>query len=564
MSVYDLKSIDLPRVAGASLAAVVKAVENPLFGGPIKKKMLSDVGFQTFRKTRAHAAPATWPLLPAADGEARDADVDLVSLAQLTTTDAPAGHAPAGIADYHRAYAEGAVSPVDVAERFLQLHVQAEEQTPRMRWLIAQDEDDLRAQAEASARRHQDGNALGVLDGVPVAVKDEVDQKGYPTTVGTSIYGAMGKKTSDAEAVRRLREQGALLVGKTNMHELGIGVTGVNPHHGTPRNPYDPSRCTGGSSSGSGAIVAGGMVPLALGADGGGSIRIPAALCGVVGLKPTFGRISEHGAAPLCWSVAHLGPMAWTARDCAVGYAVMAGPDAREPTTLRQGRVHVDDVGDTDLSHLTFGVFRPWVEHAEPGVVDAFDRALAQLKDRGAKVKRISIPGLDLVRLAHLVTIVGEMATSQLAESDKRQQLALDSRMNLALGQTLTATDYVHAQRHRTAITQQFLQLLDDVDAIVTPTTACTAVPLRDDALAQGESDLLTASRIMRYAAAGNLTGLPAISFPVGYDDAGLPVGMQLMGRPWEEAMLLQVAHAAEGFVGRRKPRVWLAPSLTA
>ena len=176
--------------------------------------------------------------------------------------------------------------------------------------MIAVNRDDVMKQAREATQRIKAGKPLSIFDGVPVAVKDELDMVPYPTTVGTSFLGKSPAK-EDATVVARMRAAGALLVGKTNMHEIGINVTGLNPHHGTTRNPYNTDHFTGGSSSGSATAVAAGLVPVAIGADGGGSIRIPASFCGVFGLKPTFGRVSEHGAAPLCWSVAHRRTVGW-------------------------------------------------------------------------------------------------------------------------------------------------------------------------------------------------------------------------------------------------------------
>jgi Asp-tRNA(Asn)/Glu-tRNA(Gln) amidotransferase A subunit family amidase len=223
------------------------------------------------------------------------------------------------VADFARAYRGGQLSPVDVARRLADACSSLDERDPAMQLLIAQDADDLMAQAEASAARFAAGEPLGVFDGVPVAVKDELDQVPYPTTVGTAFLGRESAD-EDATVAARFRAQGALLFGKTAMHEIGIGVTGLNPHHGTPRNPYDPGHFTGGSSSGPAAVVAAGLCPVAIGADGGGSIRTPAALCGISGLKATYGRISEHGAYPLCWSVGHVGPLAATVLDTALAY----------------------------------------------------------------------------------------------------------------------------------------------------------------------------------------------------------------------------------------------------
>lgn len=549
---YDLAPIKVPRLAGGSLRAACALVESSAVGGLVLKQMQGNLGIERFRATATSAPIAFGPPVPRVLADDRE-PLDLAELA---------GRAPEGegfrfesAVDFHRAYREGLCTPLEVAERVIAATKESQAADPAMSLFIAQDEADVLRQAEASARRWAEGAPLGPLDGVPVAVKDEVDQEGYPTTVGTRFLGRAPAR-SDATVVARLRAQGALLIGKANMHELGIGVTGLNPHHGTPRNPYDPARHTGGSSSGSGAAVAAGLCPIAVAADGGGSIRQPAALCGVFGLKPTFGRVSEHGAAPLCWSVAHLGPIAATALDCALGYAVMAGKDDRDPQSQRQPPPDLDALFDDDLRGLSLGVYAPWFEDADPEVVSTCKRMLDALCERGAVVKEIEIPNLDLLRVAHLVTIAVEMATSQLAWfKQHRGDYGADVRMNLALARALPSSDYVHAQRHRSEIAARFAALLKEVDVICTPTTACTAPLVPKDALSTGESNLPLLGKIMRYAPAANFTGLPAITMPAGYDEAGLPIGFQIMGRPWQESLLLRLARVAEEVVLRREPR---------
>jgi Asp-tRNA(Asn)/Glu-tRNA(Gln) amidotransferase A subunit family amidase len=232
----------------------------------------------------------------------------------------------------------------------------------------------------------------------------------YPTTVGTRFLGGSPAR-EDATVVARLRAAGALLVGKTNMHEIGIGVTGLNPHSGATRNPHDPSHFSGGSSGGSAAAVAAGLCPVALGADGGGSIRIPSAFCGQVGLSPTYARVSSFGSAPLAWTVDHYGPIAGSALDAALAYAVLAGPDPRDPCTLRQPPVTLDTFDDVDLRGLILGVYRPWFEHASPAMVEGCSKLLKDLEQMGAEVREIEIPELDAARIAHLVTIVTSRTT---------------------------------------------------------------------------------------------------------------------------------------------------------
>jgi Asp-tRNA(Asn)/Glu-tRNA(Gln) amidotransferase A subunit family amidase len=533
-------------------------VENPLTAGPLTRRLLSDAGILMLRKAVAQDAllvrPPMIPVESTPSWHTQATPVNLPAIVGGEQTSA-GFHFPS-VADFVVAYTSGRLTPVAVASRVLEAVSADERRSPAMRTFIAQNADDLMSQARASAQRHQARATLGPLDGVPVAIKDELDQQGYSTTVGTSFLGTV-PAAEDASVVRRLREAGALLIGKTNMHEIGLGVTGVNPHHGAARNPYNPARMTGGSSSGVASAVALGLCPFGVGADGGGSIRIPSALCGIVGLKATFGRVSEHGAAPLCWSVGHVGPMAATVRDCAVAYALIAGPDPRDVNTLGQPPVHLDDWAGNNLKGLRVGVNDPWFQDASSDVVASCRAALKQLTGAGAVLVDVEIPELALLRAVHLVTIISEMAAAHLEHfSKQRDRYGLDTRVNLALARTLTAYDYVHAQRLRQRICRNFAQLLERVDMIATPATATTAPVVHDDVLSTGESDLPTTDKMIRFALPANVTGLPAISVPAGYDANGLPVGLQLMGRAWEEHTLLRAARVVEAGVERRRPQV--------
>ncbi|MBI4956101.1 MAG: amidase [Myxococcales bacterium] len=555
---YDLKPIKAPRAAGLLLRGFVVAVENAATGALLADKLLGDAGILALREREVHTPlAAAHPVLDhglprAATGRP---PVDLGALGDRLPAP-PARGTQEGVLDFARAYRDKRTDPRAVAERALAIVAETEARSPALRLFIAQDKDDLLRQADASAARHAAGKSLGPLDGVPVAVKDELDQAGYPTTVGTRFLGTT-PATADAEVVARLRRAGALLVGKANMHEIGLGVTGLNPHHGAARNPHDPARATGGSSSGPAAAVAAGVCPLAVGADGGGSIRIPAALCGVFGLKATFGRVSEHGAAELCWSVGHVGPIAGSARDLALGYAAMAGLDEKDPQSLWQPEVDLDGLERPDLAGVRLGIYRPWFEDAEPDVV-ARTRALVDaLCAAGATLVDVELPELETLRAVHLVTIVGEMAAAHAGHYARhRTDYGLDTRLNLALGRRFQAYDYVHAQRHRARLGRLYAEAFAPIDALVTPATGCTAPLLPADALETGESNLPVTERIMRFAALANLTGQPAVSVPAGYDATGLPVGLQLVGKPWQEALLLRLAFACEGLVERHEPAV--------
>lgn len=554
---YDLKTARAPRLTGTGLAAAAWLLETGPTRALLAPGLLRDTGVAAFRRVHLTEAPSVLPALPRLASAPAEpaAPPDLAALARPSWA---VGFRAETVADFAAAFAQGRRTPLQVAERLLGLLEADAAQQPGLRALVAWRRDDVIAQARAATARWQAGAPLGPLDGVPVAVKEELDVAGHATTAGTRFLRETA--VTDATVVARLRSQGALIVGKANMHEIGIDTSGFNAHHGTPRNPWDPRRYTGGSSSGSAAAVAAGLCPVAVGADGGGSIRIPASLCGVVGLKATFSRISEAGAYPLCWSVGHVGPLAASVADLALAYAVMAGPDPLDPRTLHQPAPRVDPAvagASADLRGLRLGIFTPWLEDAQPGVVAALRHALAGLQARGATLVEVEVPDLELGRIAHAVTILCEMATGLGPYLEpQRQAFGRGTRLNLALARMLSGTDYVRAQQARTRMTAHLERVFERVDVLVTPTTACTAPLIRPDVMPHGESDLGLTSALMRFAFLANLTGHPALSVPCGHDGEGLPVGLQLMGRPWEEHRLLTWAGVVEAAVAPRAPSV--------
>ena len=552
-AVYDLKSVKLPRLSGTPLRLMAALLEGPLHR-LLVPNLLRSAGVMRLRERAIDEEPTFYPLhfssAPAKENE-------VVPQKEWPGTSPPhSGFHFSTVHDYAAAFREGAITPEETALRVLESIESSDAADPPLKAFIAVDREDVLRQAGEAAQRLKNGEALSVFDGVPVAIKDELDMTPYPTSVGTSFLGKI-PATEDATVVARLRAAGAVLIGKTNMHEIGLGVTGSNPHHGTPRNPYDPARYTGGSSSGSAAAVAAGLCPVAIGADGGGSIRIPASFCGLVGLKSTFGRLSEFGAAPLDWSVAHLGPIAASATDAALAWAVMAGPDAKDPMSLHQPAPGLHGWDNLDLSDLTLGVFWPWFRHANKNVVATCEATLTKLKQMGAKVREVVIPDLEAGRIAHTVTITSEMAEEHNRYYEKHHRdYSFEVRISLGLARQFSARDYVQAQRIRTRMIAHFRAALQHVDAIITPSTGLTAPLIPQDALQNGESDLSTLTEIMRFATFANLTGLPAISFPAGYDHDGMPVGLQAISRPWQEPLLLRLALAAESTVERKKPQL--------
>ncbi len=464
------------------------------------------------------------------------------------------------VADYTRAYRQRTTTPEEVARRVVDAVAASNQLSPPLRAIIRCNPEDVMKQARESTQRLSQGRPAGILEGVPIAIKDELDVLPYATTVGTGFLGRQ-LPAEDSAVAARLRSAGAILIGKANMYEIGIAPLGNNPIHGFVRNPYDMAHDSGGSSSGCAAAVAAGIVPLAIGADGGGSVRIPAALCGITGLKPTFGRISAFGAASLCWSVGHLGPLGATALDTAIGYGVCGGPDPRDPQSVRQPAVHLDDFHNSDLTGVTLGICESWFQDADADVVRSCEATLQALETMGAVRRNVDIAGLEEQRLAHAVTILSEMTTTTEAYyRDHRREFALPTRINLAVGREFSNADYIRAQQIRTDALAEWRRVLTDVDVVITPSTACTAPRLRPGSEQHGESDLSTVTRIMQYAIPGNLCGMPAISIPSGYDSQGLPVGIQIMGRHWEDHLLLRIAHAAEQVTEFRRPAVQFDP----
>lgn len=553
MTTYSRQPVAAPVVSGAALKAFVGALETPGLGAALLGKIMRDSGLDAFRAADpGDASPVQVPLEPLGS-EPRPPEANGLQLAAQAVRTLPGVETVAAFRD---AYASGASDPTQVIRR-LHAHLERLESGPKpLALFIHRTPDEVLQQADESAQRLRDGRARSVLEGVPVVVKDELDVQGHPTTLGTSWRSTVAAR--DATVVARLRAAGAVILGKANMHEIGINPIGINPHHGACRNPFDPSRITGGSSSGSAAAVAAGVAPISLGADGGGSVRIPAALCGVVGLKATWGRLSEGGVPPLAWTPGHVGPIGATVADVAALYAVVAGRDERDPASWRQPPVRLDDVFRGDLHGIRLGVCWPFFEDAEPDVVANAKRAVHVMVAAGATVVEVPPPDLNVVLWSHSAIILTEMCAAMAAETANGgiKRFGLDARTNLAIGQQFKGTDVVHALRHRHALTKDLLKQYASVDLMVSPTTACVAPPMPEHALPLGESNLPVVDALMRFIRVGNLTGFPALSVPSGHDSRGLPTGVHLMARPYEEHLTLRAGFVVEQATERRLPMV--------
>ena len=457
-----------------------------------------------------------------------------------------------------------------MAEAFLEAVAESEARFS-MSLFISQNPDAIRAAAAASTERYAAGKPLSPLDGVPFGVKDELDVEGYPTTAGTAYLGQSREVNGTVPGVAALLEAGAIMTGKLNLHEIGLGTTGLNTVHGTPRNPFNLKHHTGGSSSGSAAAVASELLPFAIGTDGGGSVRIPSALCGCVGLKPTTTRVCALPNPEFCYSVGVAGPIARTVADCALFYAMLANKGHAKysipvPPPLRLPELSVAalscDGTNKPLEGMIGGVYWPWFEDADPEIVALCKGAIDVLVEAGLEIKEIRIPGLHDLSTAHSVTIASEMRAGMsdaMLDRSKRTQLNSETRISLAVAEGFSAAAYVNAQkvRRRADVTLRGIFNKSDqgVDIILSPATPIAAPPILPGSVTGGASDLRTTAMLMRFCQLGNMLGLPGLVVPIGnvpsslggYD---LPIGLQIMGPAFHEATLLHVGAVLESHYG--------------
>jgi aspartyl-tRNA(Asn)/glutamyl-tRNA(Gln) amidotransferase subunit A len=402
----------------------------------------------------------------------------------------------------------------------------------------------LAAAAEADARRAA-GKPLSAMDGVPIAVKDEIDVAGLPTRKGTS-YMSDAPKREDAFLVTRLRRAGAVIVGKVHQHENGLGATGINPNCPVPRNPHHDGHAPGGSSSGCGAAVAAGLVPIAIGADGGGSIRIPASFCGVFGIKPTLGRTSRGGTGFDQGTLAVAGPLASSVADLELFLRLTSDIDPRDAAMSiapELDRAALDRAKDVS-GKLRVGVVPGDLTDADPAIAKAVQNAIEGLQ---AEIVEVRIPLLPLARAIGYVTFGVECASSLRDDLAKhRHRMGHDIRLLMALGERLSGAHFLHAQRLRARLRREVNEALRHCDVLLFPSTGCTAPRIRNGAETTGEVDDSTTQKATRYTFMGNLTGLPAASLPIGVDEAKMPIGLQLVGAAFEEATVLRAAYAFE------------------
>ena len=524
--------------------------------GPVQQLLYHNAGFSAslLALEAAGALDAYAPRYDPTVVPRQPATAESATAAPATTTPATApARGPETLRsaqDYVAAYRHGTATPLGVAERITAL-LDADARLATV-FISTVPRDQLLSAARASTGRYAAGTPLP-LDGVPLVVKDELDVAGLDTTLGLSAAEAARRGVGEAArqtswCVQQLLDAGMLLLGKTNMHELGLDTTGHNPHWGTPPNPYAAGFYPGGSSAGSAAAVGAGLAPIAVAADGGGSIRLPAAYCGVFGLKPSHGRLSAAPSRSLAPSVGVYGPIAATMADLELAYRLMAAPDAACSFPAPPPQPSPSPPG----ARRVLGIYKPWFDDCDAVVAQHTAAAVAALTSRGGYVAvDIALPHLAAARHAHTLTILAEIC-GVFCRGDTHG-LTPGNRVLVAVGTRAPARELLLAQQLRSLLMSHMAALfqLHPGLVVVSPTVPHAGVPIAPGSAERGRagvSDANTSLRSMQYAFLANLTGCPAISLPVGYcPRSGMPIGLMGMAEWGAEDALLQLGRAWEG-----------------
>ena len=432
------------------------------------------------------------------------------------------------------------VSPVELTQLYLS---RIERLNPKLNAFLTVASESALAEARAAERELLRGRRRGPLHGIPIALKDNIWTRNLRTTMGSLILRDF-LPSEDATVVRKLRRAGGIVLGKTNLHEFAYGVSSENPHYGAVRNPWKTDRIAGGSSGGAAAAVAAGLCVAAIGSDTGGSIRIPSALCGVVGFKPTFGRVSVHGVFPLAPSFDHVGPIARSAVDAALLLECIAGRDPLDLTSVARSEKNFRLARKRKRVRLGRPKEHFWV-NMDAEVRRITETAVADFVKSGADLEEMSLPSVMAgIEAANLIAAVEASQVHERAGyfPARAAEYGADVRGRLEQGGKTRAVEYLNAQEAMRRARQEVEAVLESVDAIVIPTAPITAPPIGAERVQVGDVEMPLRNALVDRNRLGNLTGLPAISMPCGVGQNGLPAALQFVGRRFEEARLIEVA----------------------
>lgn len=443
---------------------------------------------------------------------------------------------PCTIEGLAHAFRSRHVTSEDVTERCLQTIA---ERNPELNAFIEVFTDQARQQARDADAEMARGRYRGPLHGVPVALKDLIDVAGTRTTAASHVRDRHVAR-EDAAIVSRLRDAGAVLLGKNNLHEFALGTTNEDSAFGAARHPLDPTRSPGGSSGGSAAAVAAGMAYAAVGTDTGGSVRIPAAVCGLVGLKPTFGDIPLRGVVPLSHSLDHAGPICRSVADARALFGILSGCPARTDSVIR------------GLRGLRFGVMRGYFSAVlDPAVEAAFSDACTRLRDAGVTVEDVEIRHTAEIAATYVHITLTEAAAYHAAALEQHpQDYTPNVRLRLEMGRYILGEDYIRAQHGRTVLRAEVDAVLAGRDGLLLPTVAIPAPTLGIETVRIGRDEHPVRNMMLRLTQLFNITGHPAITVPCGATPTHLPVGAQLVSRRGSTSDLLDVAAAVERYLG--------------
>jgi aspartyl-tRNA(Asn)/glutamyl-tRNA(Gln) amidotransferase subunit A len=447
----------------------------------------------------------------------------------------------------------GEISPVDITESLFTRIDTVEE---KINAFIECDKERILSASKKAEEEIQNGDYKSPLHGIPMALKDIFYMKGETVTMGSKIHRDF-TPDFDASVAAKLKESGTFFNGKLNMHEYAWGATTTNPHFGPCKNPWNTNKIPGGSSGGSGAAVASDMTIASLGTDTGGSIRIPSASCGIVGLKPTHGRVSKYGCFPLAWSLDHIGPMTKNVEDAAIILDHIGGYDSKDPTSIDVPKGKYYESLTSDVKGKVIGINEEYFfKDVDKAVEEKVRRAIRELESMGARVEEVKIPALKQSEYAEMITIMTEASAIHHNNLLTREEdFGDDVRFLLKLGELPSAVEYLHAQQIRRKLDADFAAAFRKVDVLISPTLPFSPPDIGNDKIMINQMEGMFLDHVIRFTGPGNLTGLPAVSIPCGLVD-GMPVGMQIMGPAFQEEKVLSFAYAYEQTdpLGGRKP----------
>ena len=567
---FLLNDLNAPVLSGPPLKLFTYIVEHRYLGYFLRQRLLNTNYIVAFREQTAsnlrslNLVPRSLPIFYPLPCHSIKPTLKQIDSLFHTLHSQPYSHLKKRptIRDYHHAYSTFKITPLQVAETLLQAIATSNQS---INAIIRTNPEQLLIAARLSTDRWSRGQPLSVFDGVPFTVKDMLDVNGYPTHCATAYLENNNTPIveKDADVVHALCNAGMLMVGKCNQDEIGLGVRGFSVTTGQTRNPHNQNYVPGGSSSGNAAAVAAGLCPVSIGTDAGGSVRIPAACCGVYGLKPTFGRISVRGKVFEAFDTSEelskvlvVGPIADTAVDLAFMYYLMAGFAPQPPIPTEpdfQGDIYpkISSTLHTGVKGLKVGIFHPWLESSTLNGMNEANAVLEKMVECGAEMVPVLIPDLEDIRVAHPLTMVPYLlkllTKAGMISTDGKttnQGIGWDQRIKIALGREFTQDDVDSTDLLRTKTMNYAQQVLfgeNGVDIVLTPAIGIDT-PLVARNLQTGSVDVETDSKLMKFALYANYVGLPAIVFPVTKGPLGLPIGVQCIAAPWQEETLLKVA----------------------